>query len=264
MRAVLVVSLALNLLVVLGLGAFVVRKGGVGYVRTKFYEFTQGSPYGTPGDDGQGSLNHQRVLSLYDAYPIRPGDVVFFGDSHAEFGPWVDAFGTARVRNWGLAGENTDGALARLGRVIAGRPAAVFVSIGSNDVAASNTGRSVEETVANVRTLLERLRAGSPATAVYLLATLPKGRTTVANLTETPLSQALNARYAELAPALGATYVDLATPLSDPDGTLRLPFTFDGAHLNAAGYAVAVEAVRPFVEAALAQDSPSQDSTAAR
>ena len=61
--------------------------------------------------------------------------------------------------------------------------------------------------------------AGFPTGYTILLG----GQDTLGHDAETPLSQALNARYAELAPELGATYVDLATPLSDPDGTLRLP-----------------------------------------
>ena len=255
MRVLLILSLMLN---VVGIGVGLVlmyQLHGWGYLRAKYYEFVEGSPYSDPGQPFYESTAFRGAVSVHEHLPVQPGDVVFLGDSHASNGPWTEVFGTVRVRNRGIAGDNTAGVLHRLEPIVAAKPAAIFLSIGSNDVDQRYEGRVVADVVADVRTIVERIRAGSPETEVYLLSALPKTRTTTLNSTETPLSQALNARYADLAPEVGATYLDVAAPLAAPDGALETAYSYDGGHLNGAGYARMVAVLRPYVERALASVS---------
>lgn len=121
----------------------------------------------------------------------------------------------------------------------------------SNEVNKQYLGLSVDEVVASVRVFVERLRQTVPETDVFLLSTLPKSRSTQAHRTETPLSNELNERYTALADEEGVTYVDIASVVTAKDGALRSDYTFDGGHVNGAGYTAIIEIVRPYVEAAL-------------
>ena len=251
LRTLLILSLGAN---VIGIGAGLVlmdRLNGWGYLRAKYYEYVEGSPYTDSRRPFYESSLFKREVSVHGHLPVQPGDVVFLGDSHVGYGPWAEIFGTLRVRNRGIAGDNTTGVLHRLDPIAEAKPAAIFLSIGSNDVDQRYHDLSVEEVVANVRTIVDRIQTASPRTAVYLLSSLPKSRATTLNATETPLSRALNARYAALAPEVGAIYLDVAAPLSAEDGSLQTRYSFDGGHLNGAGYAVVTEVIRPYVERAL-------------
>jgi len=244
----LVVSLLLNALVLLGSGFFVYRKGGVPYLRGKYYEVV----HRQRPDQGEYTVwewaGYQRDAELHAMAPVEPGDVVFLGDSHAGGAPWSEIFGTARVRNRGINGDVTGGVLRRLDEVTAGRPAAVFMFIGSNDVDAGLGGVTVEAALENVGRILDAIRERSPQTAVYVLSAPPKSGRSTLNATESPLAHRLNAGFAELAPAHGATYLDVTTLLSEPDGSLKVAYTADGSHLNAEGYRRVLEVVRPYVE----------------
>lgn len=246
------ISLCLNALILLGAAFFVHRKGGLPYVRGKYHEVVSGHRPGGTGYAPWNGNGFQRDTSIYGMAPIREGDVVFLGDSHAQYALWSEIFQSGRVRNRGIAGDITEGVLRRLDEVVEGRPAAVFLFIGSNDVDSGLRAATVEATLANVGGILDRIREGSPETAVYLLSAPPKSARSVLNATESPLARQLNQGFATLAPAHGASYLDLIPFIGQPDGSLQGDLTYDGAHLNGDGYRRVVEVVRPHVERHLA------------
>jgi lysophospholipase L1-like esterase len=258
----LALSLALNALVLVGAGVVVHRKGGLAFLRAKYYETFVENPYSGPSTPVHESTTYRREVSVFDLASVRPGDVVLLGDSHIQFGLWSEVLGSVRVRNRGIAGDNTEGVLSRLDPIVAGRPAAVFLAVGSNDVDARYVGASVEATVPRVMEIVDRIRRGSPGTAVYVLSAPPKSRNTTLNATETPLAHQLNARFAALAPQHGATYVDIATPLQAADGSMEIAYTYDGGHLNGEGYRRVADVLRPLVAAHLA-GAPAPAATAA-
>ena len=61
--------------------------------------------------------------------------------------------------------------------------------------------------------------------------------------------RALNHEYAAITRDADATWLDLWPVLSDGAGSLRAQFTGDSLHLNGAGYAAWVEALRPLLTA---------------
>jgi lysophospholipase L1-like esterase len=251
LRLITAISLGVNALLLLAAGAVVQRKGGVSFLRAKYYETFVQDPYDDPSRPFYESTAYRRETSIFDLVPIEPGDVVFLGDSHVQYGLWSELFGSSRVRNRGIAGDDAAGVLRRLDPIVAGRPSAVFLAVGSNDVSSSRGG-TVEGTARSVMEIVDRLRRGSEATSVYVLSALPKSRNTEIHATESPRANRLNEALAAAAPAHGATYLDIATPLVEDDGSLGMEFTYDGGHLNGAGYRRVAEVLRPRVEAALA------------
>jgi lysophospholipase L1-like esterase len=176
---------------------------------------------------------YQRWVSQWDAVPIQPGDTVFLGDSLTEFGGWDDLFPHTHVRNRGIAGDDTAGVLARLDQVTSGKPAQVFLMIGTNDLAA---GDDEDEIVANVQAIVSTIRRDSPDTELFVQSLLPRAekyREQVEHLNET------------LEPAVSdeGTWVDLYPRFLDDDGSIADSYSNDELHLLGEGYLVWRDAI---------------------
>ena len=78
------------------------------------------------------ALSYERWTSQFEHLEIQAGDVVFLGDSITEGGAWDELFPGVPVRNRGIGGDTTSGVLDRLDQITRGRPAKVFLKIGTN------------------------------------------------------------------------------------------------------------------------------------
>ena len=210
MRRLLVVSLALNVLVLVAVGWFGFGPGRTLLMRS-FLEAHQA-----------------QLVSAFEAFPVVPDDVVFLGDSITEGGPWEEIFPGVRVRNRGVGGDTSAGVLARLDQVTRGQPEKVFLLIGTNDLF---LGASEDEIVANIEEILDRLKQESPDTEVYLQSVLPRAASYRSRV------EALNARLAEVAGERGCAWVDLYSHFVDPNtGAIREELSNDSLHLLGPGY----------------------------
>lgn len=71
MSSLLVVSLALNV-TILAAALFVVQKnGGVGYIKAKYYELTEGSTYTDPRRPFYESTAFRQRVSVHEGVPVR-------------------------------------------------------------------------------------------------------------------------------------------------------------------------------------------------
>lgn len=187
--------------------------------------------------------------------PATPAEVVFVGDSLIAAGPWAEFF--SEVHNRGIGGNTTGQVLHRLGEVTDGRPRKVFILAGANDLAA---GVPPTQVVANHRAILERIRAESPATRIYLIGVLPVNLTqpTIATYSNETVA-ATNRGLAVMVRATpGVTFVDLTRDLVDEAGALRRSFTPDGMHLNIDGYLSIRPALLPSVAEAVPTGRPEE------
>ncbi len=110
-------------------------------------------------------------MDLFAATPLGAGDIVFLGDSITEGAEWNELFPDLPVRDRGISGDTTAGVLARLDTVTASRPAAVFLLIGTNELAPS---LDPAPSLARQREILERIRRESPDTRVFVQSLLPR------------------------------------------------------------------------------------------
>ena len=223
MRKLLIVSLALNALVVAALAWF-----GLGPGRTTLM--------------GSFLEKHQsRLVSSFEAFPLVPDDIVFLGDSITEGGPWEELFPDLRVRNRGIGGDTSEGVLHRLEQISRATPAKVFLLIGTNDLF---RGDAEDEIVANITEILDRLKQETPDTEVYLQSVLPRAPSYRAAV------EALNARLSEVALEHGSAWVDLYTAFLDPEtGGIRAELSNDELHLLGPGYALWKEQIAVQVRA---------------
>lgn len=173
---------------------------------------------------------------LYTALENTSYDVVFFGNSITEGGPWQELIGRKyKVGNRGIGGDNTFGMKARILGVARLKPKKIFLMMGINDV---GRGLPLAWSLANYETIIQTIQRVSPKTKIYVQSTLPlnedllkydylKGKADAV--------RSLNQGIEELAKQYKLTYVDVKEVLAVGD-LLKPALTGDGIHLNTEGY----------------------------
>lgn len=173
--------------------------------------------------------NYPKRLAIFKNDTILPTNIVMLGNSLTEQGGnWSFKIGNdEKVNNRGIAGDNCDGALARLGEIICAKPKSVFVMIGTNDLW---TNYTVEEIGAKINEIGTTLVDSLAESAIYVQTLMPlgKGHEKADRLND--INTALNA-FKDTPYQLIDTYTAMAA-----DDALPVEFTTDGVHLTAAGY----------------------------
>jgi lysophospholipase L1-like esterase len=185
--------------------------------------------------------HHEQRADLYARLPINPSDIVFLGDSITDGACWDEMLPGLPVKQRGINADTTAGVLRRLDPILTGRPAAIFLLIGTNDLpwmVIHNAG-SILKTYGQI---LDRCRQESPATRVFVQSILPR-RPRFA-----PSIQKMNCRLRELAENRGYTYIDLFPHFADRHNGLRKELSNDKLHLMAAGYELWVRQLTPYIE----------------
>jgi len=185
--------------------------------------------------------HYRQKTDFFAHYPIQPGDIVFLGDSITDGARWDELFPGLPVKNRGINADTTSGVLERLGVTLAGRPAAVFLLIGTNDLPwyMYRRNRDILETYAAI---LKRCQEESPRTQVFVQSILPRHRRYARRI------QSINAGLAELAAHYGDPYIDLFPHFAGPHGEIRAGWSNDSLHLLACGYKRWVEILAPYIE----------------
>jgi len=161
---------------------------------------------------------------------------VFLGNSITSGTDWVELLGIKNAVNRGISGDITFGILERLDEVISGTPKKVFILIGINDIS-----RNIPDDVIlnNYKKIIQRIQSGSPRTKIYFHTILP------VNNEFTPAKNQfnkdehilyLNAELKKLANTHGIFVIDLYKHFLNKENKLEKKYTYDGLHLNAAGY----------------------------
>ncbi len=176
--------------------------------------------------------------------PPAPGAILFVGDS--QFTRWKalpqDLPGYRIVRR-GFGGSRMSDLLYYTDRVVLPyRPRLIVVNEGGNDI---HSGRTPEAVLADVKAFVDRVRAAMPDVPIVfdgLTSSPARAAESIPRLRYNAILKAYLAGGKKLG------YVDLYAAFLDPSGKpdARL-FGPDGLHCNAAGYAVRVRIMRPFL-----------------
>ena len=161
------------------------------------------------------------------------------GDSITEGGMWDEWFPDARVSNRGIGGEISSQVLTRLHSAI-DLPRAVFLLIGTNDLAFDIPQMEIAR---NVRSIVGSIERVAPGTPVVVQSVMPR------SLSFRDEILALNGRLRALVNAAPehVRYLDLWPALATADGALRPELTEDKLHLNGKGYVEWVDVLQPFM-----------------
>ncbi len=182
-------------------------------------------------------------VALFKSEAVRKGRIIFLGNSITEFGDWKKLLNDSTVINRGIAADNTFGVLDRLEDVIIHQPSKLFIKIGINDI---QQGIPIDIIANNIFVMIERVRAKSPNTMIYIHSVLPTNGNVKNNYPEAfgknPQVDLLNQQLKRKSEANKVTYIDLNKELRDKNGALDEKFAKpDGLHLNDEGYQVWVK-----------------------
>jgi len=202
----------------------------------------------TAADSSRFPAYYWHSKNMFDNLPDIRGEIIFLGNSITDGGEWFELLGNKKCLNRGISGDVTEGVLLRLPGITRVKPAKIFLLIGINDIA---RGKSVQEVTANYRLILEKIKAETPATKVFIESVLPVNYGTVkmASLKDkTPLILELNVNLRALAAEYNYTYVDLFTLMADENKNLPEKYSVDGLHLKYAAYKAWADAIREYVK----------------
>ena len=181
---------------------------------------------------------HQKRLALFNSELIIKSKIIFLGNSITEFGDWQKLLSDPSVINRGIAGDNTFGVLARLEDVNIRQPSKLFIKIGINDI---SQNIPVEIIVKNILAIVERVRAKSPATKIYVHSILPTNDNVKNEYPEAfnknDQVRMVNGQLSQKAKTNKFIYIDLDKEFKDKEGKLNVEYAeSDGLHLNEVGY----------------------------
>lgn len=181
-----------------------------------------------------------QMVEQFEQFPLDTADVVFVGDSITHAAPWEEMFPSLPTRNRGIAGDTTTNVLDRLEQIISGKPRVVFLKIGTNDLTHGPDIR--QDSYRQYREIVARIRAGTPATTVYVQSILPRSGKFRDEV------EGFNREIRKIASEMTVTYIDLYPAFLAEDGSIMDEFSSDELHLNAVGYAKWQALLEPYME----------------
>jgi len=185
--------------------------------------------------------HHGQKVDFFLKHPIKPGDIVFMGDSLMDGARWEEMFPGLPVKNRGINADTTAGVLARLDEIISGKPSAIFILIGTNDLPWYEY-KGDGEILESYEKILARCKAEIPETKVHVQSILPRHSFYAKRIKK------INLRLEKLAEQYGDTYIDLFSKFVDDKGGLRRELTNDNLHLLGSGYFIWVEQLQPYID----------------
>ncbi|MGC4234649.1 MAG: GDSL-type esterase/lipase family protein [Niabella sp.] len=163
-------------------------------------------------------------------------DIIFFGNSITENGPWQELVGRKyKVGNRGIGGDNTFGMKARIADVALSKPKKIFLMMGINDI---GRGLPASWILANYESIIQIIQKVSPKTRIYVQSVLPLNETVLKYdylLNSEKAIRDLNTAIRNIAGKYGLVYVDVKEVLAD-EYMLKKEFTQDGIHVNTEAY----------------------------
>jgi len=188
----------------------------------------------------------KQKLDFFDRHPVDPNDIVMLGDSLNDLTRWEELLPGIEVKNRGISADTSKGVLRRLDDVTTGKPAAVFIMIGTNDLPWYML-RKDADILETYRQILNHFKQEPPQTRVFVQSILPRQRKFDRRIRH------INSQLEKMAGEFGYTYIDLHSHFVTPDGSLRPELTNDSLHLLGVGYDIWVEQIRPYVDEVMAE-----------
>ena len=113
----------------------------------------------------------ERVREFDTMRPIDSTDVVMLGGSEIEYaGDWSKLLGLKHIRNRGIAGDRVMSVYSRLGQILPGKPKAIVLLMGLDDLA---QGQSPQQVVSAFRHVISKICSDSPTTKLYVHTLFP-------------------------------------------------------------------------------------------
>lgn len=185
------------------------------------------------------SQNYPKMIKSFKAAPLQLHDIVFVGNSITSKGRnWGERLNNKAIKNRGIAGDVTDGVIARLGEINYVKPTAVFIEIGINDLL--NDTLSPQRTANNIIEITKIIHQHNPKTKIFVETIFPTNKVNqVFRIQQTNdiIKKHKNKDF---------TVIDTHLLFADKDDFMQKELTVDGIHLNEKGYQVWVDYLKKY------------------
>ncbi len=192
-------------------------------------------------------LYYQRA-SIFDELGVDSTSIVMLGNSLTHGCEWHELFGMPNVLNRGINGDVIAGIRERIGSIVAGRPAKIFLLAGANDVSHDLSADSIATALGE---LVDYIRQTTPDTKLYVQSMLPInnsfGRYKLMAGKEDTIRR-INSLIEPMVKAKGATWINIHPAFCDAEGNLRSDLTNDGLHLLGPGYLIWRDQLLPYIK----------------
>ncbi|MFP4973946.1 GDSL-type esterase/lipase family protein [Paenibacillus sp. CN-4] len=239
-KALFILSVTVNLLLLGGLGYVFVNDLGLDYLFQKRLDIKN-----------QDRLAGIEIPDKFDIYPTNIDPIIMLGDDITEGINWSEFIGS-KVVGRGVEGETTQNIIDRLDSIASNEPSQVFILAGVNDFAKVKTEKSAEQAkqgvIRNYQMILERIKKSNPQTGIYVQSILPVN-TKISFFFYKDINELIketNKELKETAEEFGATYINLFDSFYD-GGNLYSNYTVDGVQLTSLGYLKWKEIVTPYM-----------------
>ena len=211
-------SVGLNLLLIAGLLYLVHTLGGFSYM---LYKMKNRGATGV----------YELRKNVFEVMPKDTGAIVLVGNSLTQGCEWSELLDRP-IKNRGIAGEMTEGLLARLSTITEMKPSRLFLMTGVNDLIYTGSAEVLE----NYQKILDQIKSQSPHTEVFVQSLLPVNSTVRSTNISNEAILEVNKGIEKLAIERQMTYLNLHQLLVDENGLLASKFTFDGVHITGEAY----------------------------
>jgi hypothetical protein len=180
-------------------------------------------------------------INEFKEHPLETNDLVFLGNSITEQGgDWSLKVNNPKAKNRGIAGDTTEGVLARLAELSYYKPEKIFLLIGINDLFHdSMTPAKVYEDIIEIT---NQLSVGSPETEIFVQTVLPT--TTESLINEI---KSINTLLENSEATHPYQLIKLHQHFVLQNGKMNMDFSTDGVHLNEKGYQIWTEILINFI-----------------
>lgn len=188
---------------------------------------------------GQNPFYQQKISEFGQMRPVDSTDVVMVGDGLTEYaGDWNKLLQWRHIRNRGIAGDRIKGVASRLHSVLQGKPKALFLMVGTNDILEKET---LPVVLHDYIDLINLVRKTSPETKLYVQSLLPVNETfsneKLSGMTNTIAS--FNVQLRHYCERYHVGYINIFKRfVRHGTNEMRRELTSDGLYLTPFGYKV--------------------------
>ena len=204
-------------------------------------------------DFEHGEYYHNKVTSFgVQNANLSSGQIVFIGDSITDLYPLDSYYGDLdrACYNRGIGGDTTQGVIDRLKvSIFDVNPSTIVLMIGTNDI---DGGIPNDKIIENYKIILSEINRNQPMVELYFVSVIPQNKD-LEGYTDLDVDKnnktilMINEEIQKLCNEFGCTYIDLHSSLLDDNGYLRKEFSDDGIHLNANGFEVWTNLLKPYL-----------------
>lgn len=178
-------------------------------------------------------------------------NIVFFGDSITEIYPLEDIYDNYQIINSGISGYKTTDLLEKMDKMLYQyNPTKVILLIGTNDIMKDVSEEKQEETVDNIKKIVNEIKKNRPMAKLYVESLYPVNRNMKKDMVAERTNEAIqniNKNIKSFCNKEKISYINMYDELTDSDGNFDEKYTYDGLHPSTLGFAKITKVLMPYI-----------------